>query len=147
MTRKKIEKKELTVEEKLEKEKQHGLGEIEAKLSHINKPSYFFNIGDKVKCGAMKESIVDEIFYDGKVYGLKCIATDNNYGHPYDYETYRVVRWTEIRPLESGDTTFAENQDVRLYFNNFTIDSLIHKHYHFGIDFNPDYQRGYVWEQ
>lgn len=147
MARKKTEKKELTVEEKLEQEKQSGLRNIEDELSHINDPSYFFNTGDKVRYGAMKESVVDEVLYDGKVYGLKCIATNNNYGHPYDYETYRVVMWTEIRPLESGDTTFAENQDVRLYFNNSTIDSLIHKHYHFGVDFNPDYQRGYVWEQ
>lgn len=147
MARKKTEKKELTIEEKLEQEKRSGLRNIENELSHINEPSYSFDVGDKVKYGAMKECVVDEVLYDDKVYGLKCIATNNNYGNSYDYETYRVVMWTEVRPLESGDTTFAENQDVKLYFNNSTIDSLIHKHYHFGIDFNPDYQRGYVWEQ
>ena len=147
MARKKVNKKELTVEEKLEQKKQRMLCEVETELSHINEPSYFFKVGDKVRYGAMKECVVDEVLYNGKVYGLKCIATNNNYGHSYDYETYRVAMWTEVRPLESGDTTFAENQDVKLYFNNSTIDSLIHKHYHFGIDFNPDYQRGYVWEQ
>lgn len=140
-------KKELTIEEKLEKEKQSELMNIQQELSHINEPSYFFNIGDEVKYGNLKESVVDMILYDGKVYGLKCIATNNNYGNPYDYQTYRVATWTEVRPLSSGDTTFAENQDVRLYFSNFHIESLIHKHYHFGIDFNPDYQRGYVWTQ
>lgn len=140
-------KKELTVEEKLIQEKQNALNNIERELAYINEPSYLFNLGDKVRYGNLKESIVDEILYDGKVYGLKCIATNNNYGHPYDYETYRVVSWTEIRPLEHGDTSFAENQDVKLYFNNSHIESLIHKHYHFGVDFNPDYQRGYVWTQ
>ena len=140
-------KKELTIEEKLEQEKQSGLRNIENELSNINKPSYSFNIGDKVRYGNLKESIVDEVLYGGKVYGLKCIATNNNYGNPYDYETYRVAMWTEVRPLGSGDTEFAENQDVKLYFNNSHIESLIHKHYHFGVDFNPDYQRGYVWEQ
>lgn len=141
------EKKELTIEEKLEQEKQSGLRNIENELSHINEPSYSFNIGDKVRYGNLKESIVDEVLYGGKVYGLKCIATNNNYGNPYDYETYRVAMWTEVRPLGSGDTEFAKNQDVKLYFNNSHIESLIHKHYHFGVDFNPDYQRGYVWEQ
>ena len=140
-------KKELTVEEKLAQEKQSALNNIERELAYINEPSYHFNLGDKVRYGNLKESIIDEILYDGKVYGLKCIATNNNYGHPYDYETYKVVSWTEIRPLEHGDTSFAENQDVKLYFNNSHIESLIHKHYHFGIDFNPDYQRGYVWTQ
>ena len=48
MARKKTEKKELTVEEKLEQEKQSGLRNIEDELSHINDSSYFFNIGDKV---------------------------------------------------------------------------------------------------
>ena len=140
-------KKELTVEEKLAQEKQNALNNIERELAYINEPSYYFSIGDKVRYGNLKESVVDEILYDGKVYGLKCIATNNNYGNPYDYETYRVASWTEVRPLGSGDTEFAENQDVRLYFNNSHIESLIHKHYHFGVDFNPDYQRGYVWTQ
>ena len=140
-------KKELTVEERLLQEKQNALNNIKKELAYINEPSYHFNLGDKVRYGNLKESIVDDILYDGKVYGLKCIATNNNYGNPYDYETYRVVSWIDIRPLEHGNTSFAENQDVELYFNNSCIDSLIRKNYHFGIDFNPDYQRGYVWEQ
>ena len=140
-------KKELTKEEKLEQEKQNGLSNIKREVPYINEPSYSFNIGDKVCYGAMKESIIDEILYDGKVYGLKCIGTENNYGHPYDYETYRVVSWTNIRPIGFGDTDFTENEDVRIYFNNSSLEHLIHMHYHFGIDFNPDYQRGYVWTQ
>ena len=140
-------KKELTKEEKLEQEKQNGLSSIKREIPYINEPSYSFNIGDKVRYGAMKESIVDEILYDGKVYVLKCIATDNNYGKPYDYEAYRVVSWMQIRPIEFGDTNFTENEDVRLYFNNSNIEHLIHTHYHFGVDFNPEYQRGYVWTQ
>lgn len=140
-------KKELTIEEKLAQEKQNALNNIERQLAYINEPSYYFKIGDKVRYGNLKESIVDEILYNGKVYGLKCIATNNNYGNPYAYETYRVVSWTEVRPLGNGDTKFAENQDVKLYFINSNIESLIHKHYYFGVDFNPDYQRGYVWTQ
>ncbi len=146
MAKKKVDK-ELTIEEKLQQEKESGLKQIQEELSHLNEPSYLFNIGDKVKYGNLKESIVDMVLHDGKVYGLKCVATNNNYGNPYDYETYRVAMWTEVRPLENGNTKFAENQNVRLYFNNSHIESLIHKNYHFGIDFNPDYQRGYVWEQ
>jgi len=146
MARKKIEK-ELTIEEKMEEEKKNGLSHIQNEVSHLNEPSYFFNIGDKVIYGAMKEATVDEIFYDGKVYGLRCIATSNNYGNPYDYETYRIASWVDVRPIIGGDTNFSENQDVRLYFNNDTIESIIRKHYFFGVDFNPDYQRGYVWTQ
>jgi hypothetical protein len=147
MTKKKVEK-ELSIEEKLQQEKERGIDQIQREIPFINTPSYFFNIGDKVSYGAIKESVVEDILYDGKVYVLRCIVTNNNYGRPYDYETYRVTSWVNVRPIGcSTDTKFTENQDVRLFYNNSTIESLIHYHYHFGIDFNPDYQRGYVWDQ
>lgn len=140
-------RKELTAEEKLEQTKQNELSNIKREVPYINEPSYSFNIGDKVHYGALKEAVVDEILYDGKVYGLKCIATDNNYGKPYDYETYRVTSWMHIRPIGYGDTNFTENEDVILHYNNSSVEHLINMHYHFGIDFDPDYQRGYVWTQ
>ena len=138
-------KKELTIEEKLEIEKQRGLDNIEEEKIHFNEPTYEFKIGDRGVYGALKESIVDYISDDKKVYGLKCIATDNNYGNPYDYETYRVCGWHEIRPITHGTTNFGSNQDVRINFINSEIESLIHKYYSFGVNMNPDYQRDYVW--
>lgn len=139
-------KKELTIEEKLEIEKQRGLDNIEEEKIHFNEPTYEFEIGDRVIYGALKESIVDYISDDKKVYGLRCIATDNNYGNPYDYQTYRICGWHEIRPITHGTTNFGSNQDVRINFINSEIHNLIHKYYSFGVNMNPDYQRDYVWE-
>mgnify|MGYP003290863381 CR=1 FL=1 len=146
MAKKKVEKT-LTIEEKLEQEKQRGINMIKREVPFLSEPTYSFSVGDKVEYGCLKQCVVDDVMYDGKVYGLKCIATNNNYGKPYDYETYRVVSWVSVRPLEFGNTNFSKNQDVKIYFNNTTIEGLMHHHYHFGIDFEPDYQRGYVWEQ
>lgn len=146
MGKKKIQK-ELTKEEKLQQEKERGIEQIQRELPFINTPSYFFNVGDKVSYGAIKESVVEDILYDGKVYVLKCVATNNNYGRPYDYETYRVTSWTNVRPIcPDNDTNFSENQDVRLDYYNSTIESLLRRNYAFGIDFDPDYQREYVWD-
>jgi hypothetical protein len=147
MARKKVEKRVQTVEEQLIEERERSLSFNKDKFKNLNDPTYFFKIGDKVKFGALKESVVEEILFDGKVYGLHCIATNTNYGNPYDYETYNVVGWTDIRPIEYGDTNFAKNQDIKIYFNNSTIESLLHKYYSNGIDMTPDYQRDYVWEQ
>ncbi len=139
-------KKELTKEEKLQREKENGLNNIERKVPYLNTPSYFFDVGDKVSFGALKESVIEEVLYDGKAYVLKCVATDNNYGNPFDYETYRVASWVNVRPIGSNaDTNFSENQDVRLDYYNSTVEGLLLKQYGFGIDFDPDYQRGYVW--
>lgn len=140
-------KKELTREEKLRREKENGLSNIKSKIPYLNTPSYFFNVGDKVSYGALKESVVEEVLYEGRVYVLKCIATDRNCGNPFDYETYRIASWIDVRPIDSNaDTNFSENQDVRLNYYNCTIEGLLLKQYGFGIDLNPDYQRGYVWD-
>ena len=80
MAKKKVEKK-LTKEEKLQKEKENGLSNIKRKVPYLNTPSYFFDVGDKVSYGTLKESIVEEVLYDGKVYVLKCIATEIGRAH------------------------------------------------------------------
>lgn len=54
-------KKELTKEEKLQREKENGLSNIEREVPFLNSPSYFFNIGDKVSYGAIKESVVEDV--------------------------------------------------------------------------------------
>lgn len=145
MARKKVEKKELTTEERLEQEKNIEISHIQMEVPHINEPSYSFNIGDEVKYGAMKSAVVDDILFNGKVYGLRCIAEENNYGNVYDHEVYRVAAWMDVRPCSFGETDFARNQDIRLNFVNSNVESLIRKHYFFGVNFEPDYQRGYVW--
>lgn len=36
---------------------------------------------------------------------------------------------------------------MRLNYYNTTIESLLRKNYSFGIDLDPEYQRGYVWDR
>lgn len=148
MPRKK--KVELTPEELVLKEKKETrdreLHRVEEILPYIPEPTYKFSVGDEVRCGNFKKSIISEIFYDGKIYGIDCIATENNYGKPYDYETYRVFAWYEVRPIKIGKSSFTTNFNVDLRFNNSSISSLLHKNYHFGIDKEPAYQRDYVWD-
>lgn len=139
--------KKLTIEEKLQLERENGLRDIKREIIYANEPTYYFNVGDKVKLGMIKESVVEEVLYGGKAYVLRCTMTDTNYGNSFDYETYRVVMWTDVRPITNDKTKFAENQNIRLNFYNINLDSLINRYYHFGIDMSPDYQRDYVWDQ
>lgn len=138
--------KELTPEEKMAKEREHGLSMLERCIPFLSEPSYRFDVGDFVSYGSMKSAMINEVLHDGKAYGLKCIATAQNYGNPYDYETYAVAPWMDVRPREIGTTEFTSNRDVRIFFNNSTIESVLHKYYHFGVDTDPEYQRDYVWE-
>ena len=115
-------------------------------MPHLNEPTYRFEVGDKVKYGALKDCTVKEVLYDGKVYGLHCISTKTSYGKTYEEQVYRIVAWVDIRPLTNGNSNFSNNQEVFINFNNSEVGSIIHKYYAFGVDMNPEYQRGYVWE-
>ena len=142
--RKKVEQK--TKEQILLEEKEYEINSIKDKVKYINEPTYSFNIGERVQYGVLKESIVEEILHDGKVYVLKCIATNHNYGNPYDYETYKACAWHDIRPIVNSNTHFTKENNIKLRFENSTISGLLNYYYHFGIDMNPEYQRDYVWD-
>ena len=138
-------KVELTEAERLTKEKEIGLERIQEKLDNISSPTYFFKKGDKVKFGGLEESIIDEVFYDGKIYGVIGTKTKKFGFEEKKVKTYHVVAWVDVRPITNGDTNFTQNKDLRLNFLNSDIRSLLGTYYGLGIDMNPDYQRDYVW--
>lgn len=148
MARKATPKKELAPEEQLAAERAALLkpAKIQETIAFMNEPSYLFNVGDSVRFGGMKSAVVEEIVEGGKAYLLKCVAVNNNYGKPYEVECYRLAKWVNVRPLKSGDTDFTVEDGLWLRFNNGTVESLLSKCYLFGVDMDPEYQRGYVWD-
>ena len=50
---------------------------------------------------------------------------------------------------DDKDTHFAKRNSAlsRLHYSNRSMYSLLSFHYLFGVDFNPDYQRGSVWDE
>lgn len=140
-------KKVLSEEERLEEIKRREISDFHERINFINEPTYKFNIGDRVIVGALKDCVVDEIYDDGKAYGIKCIKVNNNYGKPYEEKTYIVKAWMDIRPFSDNisQKVFTVDDGLSLHFLNRTIESLIHSYYSFGIDMNPEYQRDYVW--
>ena len=157
MARKKAEpKKVLTKEERLASQREQLLQDFKngnffhcEEQFYLNPPTYRFNVGDKIKYGGMKETIIDEVLNDGYYYLIKCIAVKHNYGkNPFEQIEYQIVSWVHVRPLQENNvTSLAQNQDVRLYFSNFTIESILSRYYSLGINLNPDYQRELVWNE
>ena len=117
-------------------------------LEFCPEPSYFFNVGDTVHLGNLKNVVVTDIFADGKFYGLKFDRIDNNYGNPITITGLtRYAFWHEIRPIVSTTESLVKNDDVDIYFINAHIGGLLSLRYNFGIDMNPDYQRDLVWTE
>ena len=104
------------------------------------KPSYRFTVGDKVQVGHLLNCVVDEILEDGHMYLIRSGPNSDNYS---------CCAWTNVRPLDDDkDTQFAKRDSVlsRLHYSNRSMYSLLSFQYLFGVDFNPDYQRGSVWD-
>lgn len=74
----------------------------------------------------------------------------NNIRSGPNSDNYSSWAWTNVRPLgDDKDTEFAKRDSAlsRLHYSNRNMYSLLNYHYLFGVDFNPDYQRGSVWDE
>ena len=105
-------------------------------------PTYHFAVGDRVQVGHLPNCVVEEVMDDGAMYLIR-VTTKNNV-------EYSCWAWTSVRPLDDDkDTHFAKRDSAlsRLHYSNRSMYSLLSFHYLFGVDFNPDYQRGSVWDE
>ena len=103
-------------------------------LPNLSEPTYRFNVGDKVAFGGMSESTVEEVLFDGKVYGLRCLSRNKRFGKIEEETYYRITSWVNAHPIENKNTAFTKNQDLSITFMNNTIHSLIHRYYAFGYE-------------
>ena len=143
--KKKIESKSL---EQLEQERlENQLKELREENSYIPLPTYKFNIGDNVKVGNLEDVTVEEILDNGKIYKVDYSMTDNNYGNPIKTEHLKAYfHWFNVRKINNTKTSFIKNVDLKLSYMQQTIEGLFSKVYNFGVDFEPEYQREFVWE-
>lgn len=137
--------KALTPEEERAKQIQNDIAWLNDTLPHLDTPTYQFGVGEHVQYGGMEDSVVEEVLHDGKMYVIRCSVHKRN---TEEREmVYRVAQWTDIRPIAVNCTALERNRDLQLSFNPYTIEGVLHRYYHFGVDMDPAYQRGYVWEQ
>lgn len=100
------------------------------------------------KCPVERDiEIGAEVNY-GNIKGIVLAKTDVTYyvklfyGENVDYE---VIHWNDLF-VNNYDNLF-ENPTNNIYYSNQTISGLLTKLFKFGVDINPDYQRGNVWTQ
>lgn len=109
------------------------------------KPTYRFNPGDKVRIGYLTDPIVASVLHDGLCYEI--LFKEKTPGQPVKKI---IVPWTRVRPVSTNNNThFADKGAIRLSYTNISVEILLYRHLiaSAGIDFNPSYQREYVWHQ
>lgn len=124
------------------------MDDVKRRAAFAGEPTYFFKEGDKVQFGAWKDTTITKVIDGGMAYEVSSTSTkEKSSGELVTEHRENVVPWVSVRPLLKGEgSSFSCNEDIRIYFNNSSVESLLHKHLGFGVDFNPDYQRGFVWE-
>lgn len=144
----KVKRSEISIEKQKEQRLQFELKEIKERLYLIPLPTHLFNVGDRAIIGRLEDVYVEEVLEQGRIYKIDYTFTENNYGNPIKYEhNKRYVGWFDIRKYqENTSDNLIKNKDLQLCYSQRSMRDLITKAYFFGVDFNPDYQRDYVWE-
>jgi len=121
---------------------------LKERTEYLPEPTYYYAIGDRVNIGALQNAYVSDIYLDGKVYEIDYTRIDGNYGRPIKHEHQKMlVTWLNIRPYcEVKKESLIKNKELQLSYSQRGMSDIITKAYFFGIDFEPDYQRDYVWE-
>nr|WP_186322844.1 DUF262 domain-containing protein [Paenibacillus xylanexedens] len=141
-------KKEINQEELKQAAHKRALEELEEKLHLISEPTYSFDIGESVNVGSLEDVFVLDSLHNGKIIEVSYTSTNANYGNPIRNENQKGYwLWTEIRKVNINRNTFVKNEDIRLSYSQTGLESLFHKAYYFGVDFDPEYQRDYVWNE
>ena len=129
-------------------QEEHKLRELEREIRHCPEPTYFFEEGEVIKVGLLKNTKVLRRLYDGKAYEVEY---DHNETDQYGRKTGEIVRskgywcWYKLRPEPPETESLIQNSDVRMSFICTGIGNILSKAYYFGLDLDPEYQRGFVW--
>lgn len=107
-----------------------------------------YSIGDKVRISRQMETeygIINNVYDDGKYYDVVCHKINHKTENRYTEE--RRISWMDIYDFDTlCDSNFSKRYDeLKINYSNRELNGLIVYAHHFGIDFDPFYQRGYVW--
>ena len=110
-------------------------------------PTRLFNVGDEVKIGNLKNIFIKEVLFEGLAYVVHYDYIGSSYGRPVQVKGTGIWAWIDILPITSyckGEVLYTQD-DIRIQFLNNDISSLLSNVYNSGVDFNPKYQRDFVW--
>lgn len=140
----------ITEDERLKMVSDHTMKDLKERVDKgaiPKNPTRLFKIGDNVKIGALKGAVVTEVLFDGLAYAIHYDYMGPEYGQPKRKIGDGAWEWVSVFPLHSfGEgEPLREKDNIQIRYYNNDISSLIHKVYHSGVNFNPNYQRGLVW--
>jgi len=119
----------------------------------INEPTIEWALGERVQHGAWDESIVVETIDYGKILKLEewNMTKPGSQNAGTKHHRFMHVAWHDVERYRTSEEDkdieiFAEADDLFLQYGQRDMLGLLGTYYHFGINMEPDYQRGNVWD-
>lgn len=123
------------------------LKEITDRIHLIPEPTFKLSVGEELTIGNLRDAVVHEVFFDGKIYEIDYTEVNNNYGNPIATKNQRAFyKWMDVRKKNNNKQTLINNEDLRLSYSQREMTDILSKAYFFGLDLNPEYQRDFVWD-
>lgn len=116
------------------------LEEISQKFNveRIPAPTRLFAVGDSVSVGGYSDAVIDAVWHAGKFYSVSSAGRGD--AGPL------LVDWLDVWPaVVEPHAEILAPDDVRYRMSSLTLDGLLLRVYHFGVNDSPSYQRGHVW--
>lgn len=150
-------KRKLTDEEKAQRDLKKQINQIsnmmknelsDLKEHRIPEPAYLHKVGDRIRYGRWDWTAILEILDDGKIYKCFSVIWKTKMNVP-DHSDFKIhyLPWYEAKFYrEEYPERFEEGDDVFISYQQRDMSSLLYRMFDkYGIDLNPDYQRGNVW--
>ncbi len=115
----------------------------------IPEPTYFHKIGDVVGYGSWAYTEILDILDGGKIYKCFSCTMHNNYGNPVYGDKIHFEAWYNLSFLkEDWPERVEEDDDIFFHYSQRDLSGILaYMTSSYGIDLNPDYQRGNVWNE
>lgn len=137
---------------KLNKQKKHEQSLVERDLIDVSRrripePSYFHQIGDRVNYGAWEFTEILDVIDGGKIYKCFSCTMHNHYGTPVYGDKVHYEMWFDLGFYKKDwPDRLEEGRDIRFHYSQRDLSGILSMmHSDYGIDLEPDYQRGNVW--
>ena len=113
--------------------------EIEKLLRFCPEPTRSFNVGNKVVIGNLENIVITKVLNEGKIYEIEFQSDGDG------SRVRRLEPWYNIFKSYNNENSLFKEDNLRLHFTSSCIENIIWRKYSYGIDLDPEYQRGYVW--